>query len=591
MVALQDLTAPAQARTRGPLREFLGDFAAFIGRRGIHAGIFLLLGALLEGIGLLMLLPLLSVVIGAETGAGWLDGFTRWIVSMAPGATPFWQLAFLLLIFALLMAARSFVILTRDVALARLQIGFVESHRLRIIELLAHTRWDVVSRLRHGRITHVLGGDVQACGDAAQLTLQLGVAATMLAGQCILLFLLSPRLALLILGLLAAGMLALRPVLKRSREIGAGLTESNLHLVTSTSQFLGGLKLAISQNLQRGFVREFEETVAIVRARRIAFVRQRTGAQLALTALAAAVAALTLLIGIGVLVAAPSTLIAFLFILARMTGPAGQLQSGAQHVFHSLPAYAKVKELEAELGAAQSARPDNDRGPAIAPGPVEFRNASFAHADRPAQGEAGGVTDISLTIEPGAFVGVTGPSGAGKTTFADLLVGLYPPRSGSVLIGGSPLEGRTLGGWRNSISYVSQDPFLFHDTIRRNLLWANPEADEAALWQALALAGADTLVRRMAGGLEAVVGERGSLVSGGERQRIALARALVRRPALLLLDEATNAIDVAGEREILERLSRVPDRPTIVMIAHRQASLDLCERLIELDQGRIVRNG
>lgn len=590
MVALQDLTARTERR-RGPLGEFLGDFAAFIGRRGFHAGTFLLLGALLEGVGLLMLLPLLSVVIGADTGAGWLDRFTRWVVSIAPGGTPFAQLGSLLIVFAFLMAARAYVVLTRDVALAKLQVGFVESHRLKIIALLAHTRWDVVSRLRHGRITHVLGGDVQACGDAAQLTLQLSVAATMLGGQCVLLFLLSPALALLILSLLFAGMLALWPVLKRSRAIGAGLTESNLQLVTSTSQFLGGLKLAISQNLQRGFVREFEETVGIVQARRIAFVRQRTATQLALTALAATVAALTLLLGIGVLGAAPATLIAFLFILARMTGPAGQLQAGAQHIFHSLPAHAKIKGLEAELGISQSARSEEAAGGGHLAGPIEFQRVGFLHRDQTGAEQAGGIADLSLTIPQGAFVGITGPSGAGKTTFADLLVGLYPPQAGRILIGGEPLEGHILAAWRHSISYVSQDPFLFHDTIRRNLLWANPDADEGALWHALALAGAEALVRRMDGGLEAVVGERGSLVSGGERQRIALARALVRDPALLLLDEATNAIDVAGEGEILERLTRLPQRPTIVMVAHRQASLERCERLIEFDHGRLVRDG
>jgi ATP-binding cassette subfamily C protein len=133
---------------------------------------------------------------------------------------------------------------------------------------------------------------------------------------------------------------------------------------------------------------------------------------------------------------------------------------------------------------------------------------------------------------------------------------------------------------------VSQDPFLFHDSIRANLLWARADAEEAELWRVLSLAGADTLVERI--GLDTVVGERGGLLSGGERQRIALARALLRRPVFLLLDEATNAIDIDSEAAILARLAADPNRPTIVMIAHRESSLALCERRVELRDGRIV---
>jgi ATP-binding cassette subfamily C protein len=108
------------------------------------------------------------------------------------------------------------------------------------------------------------------------------------------------------------------------------------------------------------------------------------------------------------------------------------------------------------------------------------------------------VRDLDLIIELGSIVGIAGPSGAGKTTFADLLVGLYPPQSGRILIGDVPLRGPSVTAWRNSAGYVAQDPFLFHDTIRRNLLWANPKVDEAALWSVLGMVGAKEIVRNAA---------------------------------------------------------------------------------------------
>ncbi|MEI9805525.1 MAG: ATP-binding cassette domain-containing protein [Pseudolabrys sp.] len=222
-------------------------------------------------------------------------------------------------------------------------------------------------------------------------------------------------------------------------------------------------------------------------------------------------------------------------------------------------------------------------------GPVVFENVSFRHVgdDDPA-GSVRGVRDISLTIEPGEFVGISGPSGAGKTTFADLLVGLYPPQQGRITVAGMTLDGAALNAWRDRVSYISQDPFLFHDTVRRNLAWASAQASEADMWEALSLTGADALVRRMELGLETVVGERGTLVSGGERQRIALARAILRKPRLMVLDEATSAIDVAGELEIFMRLRALIPRPAIVIVAHRAESLALCGRVIEFTAGNCV---
>jgi ATP-binding cassette subfamily C protein len=285
-------------------------------------------------------------------------------------------------------------------------------------------------------------------------------------------------------------------------------------------------------------------------------------------------------LGTGVLNVPVAVMLTLVLTLARMTGPIAQFQQGAQFLHQSLAAYEKIVTLEAELRASSRGIELSD-DQALPDGDIVFSNVGFSYRGELESGAAV-LDNLNITIEPGSFVGITGASGTGKTTFADLLAGLFAPTSGAILIGGTLLCEATLKAWRNQVSYISQDPFLFHDTIRRNLLWHSPDATEEELWLALKLASAESLVKNLDLGLETIVGERGILISGGERQRIAVARAILRRPRVIILDEATSAVDIACEKEIIEQLMNLTPRPTIVMIAHRAEGLGLCDRVFKL---------
>ena len=195
---------------------------------------------------------------------------------------------------------------------------------------------------------------------------------------------------------------------------------------------------------------------------------------------------------------------------------------------------------------------------------------------------------VSLEFPKGTITVLTGPSGAGKTTITDLLIGFHTPDSGQVLIDDRPLQEFALHKWRAMLGYVPQELVLFHDSVFSNIALGDPKIGETEVRTALKAAGALEFVESMPEGLHSPVGEKGTKISGGQRQRIALARALVTQPRLLILDEVTSALDPETERAIVENILALRGQSTIIAITHRAAFLDIADQIYELADGRVV---
>jgi ATP-binding cassette subfamily B protein len=199
--------------------------------------------------------------------------------------------------------------------------------------------------------------------------------------------------------------------------------------------------------------------------------------------------------------------------------------------------------------------------------------------------------DISFDIEEGQLVALVGPSGAGKTTITYLIPRLYDPTGGRVLLDGHDLRDLTLSSLAENIGMVTQETYLFYDTIRTNLLYARPQATEAEMVAAARAANIHDFIMSLPDGYETVVGERGYRLSGGERQRVAIARVILKDPRVLVLDEATSHLDSLSEALIQEALQRVMEGRTSLVIAHRLSTILAADMILVMDRGRLVEKG
>ncbi len=276
--------------------------------------------------------------------------------------------------------------------------------------------------------------------------------------------------------------------------------------------------------------------------------------------------------------------VAYVTAAAMIAKPIRQLSSVNEIIQRGLAAAESIFEV-------MDMPPETDQGTKTLPKPegrIEFRNISFAYAD-----DKRALDKVSFTVEPGQTVALVGRSGSGKSTLASLLLRFYDPLEGEILIDGEPIKNVTLASLRRQIALVNQQTVLFNDTVLKNIAYAvdDEHLDRTAVERAATNAYASQFIEQLPEDFDTLVGEDGARLSGGQRQRLAVARALFKDAPILVLDEATSALDTESEQQIQQALDRLQQGRTTLVIAHRLSTIEKADRIVVMDQGRVVEQG
>lgn len=541
--------------------------------------------ALSEGLGMVLLLPLLNAVgISGQAGSGLLGSAIGGILAATGVGDSAYRMALLVLaVFALQLL----LFLAQTWWVSRLQRDYGAQWQKHLFGVLLRARWSFISNLKLGAMTNQIAQETIRLSGAFLILAQLAAVALTAGVYVLFACLISWQVTLLMVGFAALLFLAVRGIGRRNYRIGLQLGPLSAELNVLLTEFLGGIKLIKATATEA----VAEKRVALVVDE---LCIQHTWATF-LPALVRAIfefAAISglcflLVFGYSSLDIPAASMLVVLALFIRLLPRFNTLQQNIQLLATYVPAFSGAQRLARTAAAATEVA-------AVLPQAVQATARRDPLAIEIAAGGYDGVTtlrDVRLTFPEAGVVGIVGESGAGKSTLVNCLLGLAEIQQGKIAFGGCEMHSVALSQWRRQIGYVPQETVLFNQSIRDNVAWGNPSADDRAVEEAARQALAHGFIMQQPAGYATVVGDQGSRLSGGQRQRLGIARALLCRPRLLVMDEATSALDSTSEAAVLETVENLRRNICVIMVAHRLATVRNADMIVVLRQGRVVETG
>lgn len=533
---------------------------------------------LTESLGLFVLIPLLDTLTLSGSGSGLSEELLGIWKSLGVQSS----LSGVLSIFLGLMVVRTLVRLGKDWASVKLTTTIIDDLRNDALTALLQAEWRWLSSQKRGDQTNLILTEVQRVGVGINASLSLMVAVATILAYWSVAIVIEPIFTAFLTGVGAILVAALSG--QRSKAMLLGIEQSNVNraIHENALESFGALKIVKILGREREHIAAFNQAIVKFRYNQLIFAF-RSGVSREVFQLAGAMFMVGyVFLGVSFWQVPVSKLIVLVFISARLVPMLASLQQFLHYILNSLPS---LKEVQSAIrNAREVAEPLQISSPALIAFEklIELQNVSvrFPIQAMPA------LSDISVKLAAGSTTVITGPSGSGKSTLADILMGLLVPDQGRMLIDGAELSGVARISWRRSVSYIPQDVVLYNGTIRENIMRGHPNCSDVDIVAALKAASAD-FVHSLPSGLNTQIGDGAQGLSGGEKQRIALARGLLRNPSLLVLDEVTSALDFANEAHIVDSVKTMSGSMAVVILGHSTGFLKIADQIMHLSSGRL----
>lgn len=573
----------------------MGDIFYFVKQIHTYSGkklyinmIAMILIGLLEGVGILLLIPMISMsgIVNMDAGETPLLGLFNFFESI-PATI---GLPVILSIYVIIAIGQNLLYRYISIQNTIIQHSFFRHMRVTTYDGLLHANWDFFIKRRKSDLINIMTGEIARAGVGAYSFLEFMSSLIFTFVQIGLAFWLSPNITAFVL---LFGLILIyfnRKYLKRSLALGNINYELGKNYLAGLTDQINGIKDIKSNTLEASRMNWYRSITKKMRDQQIDYTKLKTKSQMYYKIASTSLIALFIFIAITMFNAQGGQLMLIIIIFARLWPSVAGIQGSLEQMATILPSFKAVKELQNESKEAIEFEKRIDQpteNMQIEKG-IQCQRISFRYnKNEPIYA----LQNINIDIPSNQMTAIVGKSGAGKSTLIDLLMGLNQPENGSVLIDGKKLTSDKLQSLRQSISYVSQDPFLFNTSVRENLILVEENASEKEIWEALEFSSAAEFVRNLPEGLDTIIGDRGIKLSGGERQRLVLARAILRKPSILVLDEATSSLDTENERKIQEALELLKGKMTLIVIAHRLSTIRHADQVVVLDKGEVVQKG